>query len=418
VVLLLACTRWGDVRAPGPWLVLVPAVTAVFLGLAASSSALLSRVSPGPLVTVVALLALTGSCLVSLLVRGYAAELAFWVFVLIVVGIGSAYVVSSHHHSDVYVYMQHSTHALVTGRDPYAQTFPNPYSAAETRGFFGPGLVVGDRLDFGYPYLPASLLLYLPGLLLGDVRVVSVLALAACAVVLRRLSRDQVGDLLAFAPLTAPILPKTLEMGWNEPALAVFLLAAVVSVSRGGPAWIPLGLLLASKQYLVVTVPVLFVAGRVGGRSLATRSLGLAAVVVAVFLAWDPHGFVRSAIRLHLQQPYRTDSISLVVAWGNTYGRLPDWTYGLPPLLLGLAVSLLVARRAAPGPSALALGVGLSVLGTVLLSKQAFPNYFLFVEIAVVTAVVVWPGTGRPASDEATAAREVPVGAGAGRTPV
>lgn len=62
--------------------------------------------------------------------------------------------------------------------------------------------------------------------------------------------------------------------------------------------------------------------------------------------------------------------------------------------LAGLAISIVVAVRTRPGPTAFALGVGLSLLVTVLLSKQAHLNYYYPVGIALMFAVITWQRDG------------------------
>jgi hypothetical protein len=57
---------------------------------------------------------------------------------------------------DVFVFQRDACEALLKGVNPYAITFPNLYGAETT--LYGPGVVHGDRVNFGYPYLPLSLL--------------------------------------------------------------------------------------------------------------------------------------------------------------------------------------------------------------------------------------------------------------------
>ena len=49
------------------------------------------------------------------------------------------------------------------GVDPYAITFPDIYQG---RAYYGSGLSVDGRLQFGFPYFPLSLLLSMPGQIL------------------------------------------------------------------------------------------------------------------------------------------------------------------------------------------------------------------------------------------------------------
>ena len=72
------------------------------------------------------------------------------------------------HAVDVHVFLDDSLHALIGGRNPYGITFPNYYPPTEAGAYYGPGVVVGDRIVFGFP--SGTLVAALPGYLLGDVR--------------------------------------------------------------------------------------------------------------------------------------------------------------------------------------------------------------------------------------------------------
>ena len=66
------------------------------------------------------------------------------------------------------MFQRSSIAALQRGANPYELTFPNIYDNAS---FYGPGLSVDGQLQFGFPYLPLSLLLAVPGqVLTGDHR--------------------------------------------------------------------------------------------------------------------------------------------------------------------------------------------------------------------------------------------------------
>ena len=85
------------------------------------------------------------------------------------------------------------------------------------------------------------------------------------------------------------------------------------------------------------------------------------------------------------------------------------------PLAAGFAVSSLVAWRARATSTVLVVGIGLSLLVTCLLSKQAFVNYYLLVVGAFLLGAVTWPADEPAAervgdADEPVAAQgDVPV---------
>jgi hypothetical protein len=405
VVTVAVCSRMAGWTSARRWLSpMAPAWLLVLFGLLVSGNGMVSELGRGPLLTSLLLAVLVGACVAAGLPRQQGRDWPFWGFVCLAGGLAMLHVARSSDSSDVLVAVHDASRALLAGHDPYAITLPNPYGAGLTEQYYSPDVLVGGRLDFGFPYLPAALLGYLPGYLLGDVRFASVVALVLVAVLLRRLARDEVGRVVALVPLTLPLLPLTLEMGWVEPVVALFLVWTVSASVRGSRmrSGLALGCFLASKQYLVVVLPLLLPLARRLGRGVVIAGLGVATLLVLAFAAWGPTAFVRSVVELHLNQPYRPDSVSLAVAWGNTFGRWPAWTYGLPPLMAGLAVSSLVAWRSRPGPASFSLGMGLSLLATVLLSKQAYGNYYMLIEIALVLGVVTWGAGwgGGSSSDE------------------
>jgi hypothetical protein len=111
--------------------------------------------------------------------------------------------------------------------------------------------------------------------------------------------------------------------------------------------------------------------------------------VVGAVLLWDPEAFVHSVIGFHLAQPFRVDAISLLPGLQARFGDIPGWMLDVAPVL-GAAVSLLVVLRTKAGPTAFAMGCGLSLLVTMLFAKQAFMNYYELAGSALLLAVITW----------------------------
>lgn len=70
------------------------------------------------------------------------------------------------------------------------------------------------------------------------------------------------------------------------------------------------------------------------------------------------------------------------------------------PVVGGLLTALVLARYAPRTPAAFAAAAGLTLLVTILLSKQAFANYYFMASSALLVAAVAWPdpGTDEPAA--------------------
>ncbi len=70
-------------------------------------------------------------------------------------------------HIDVWDFQQDSTAALMHGQNPYTVHYRNIYGPGVD---LGPGTVVDGWTTFSFPYPPLTLLLDIPGRLIGDVR--------------------------------------------------------------------------------------------------------------------------------------------------------------------------------------------------------------------------------------------------------
>ena len=92
--------------------------------------------------------------------------------------------------------------------------------------------------------------------------------------------------------------------------------------------------------------------------------------------------------------PLRHDSVSLLVAAAGAFSWPPPATYAVLPVIGGLLTALLLARYAPRTPAVFAAAVGLTLLVTILLSKQAFANYYFMASSAMLVAAIAWPDPG------------------------
>ena len=128
--------------------------------------------------------------------------------------------------------------------------------------------------------------------------------------------------------------------------------------------------------------------------------LGLAAAVTLPLFVVDPATFWKGIVGIQ-EVPLRPDSLSLLVSSVKTFGWPPPWAYGVLPLAWGGLTALILALRAPRTPAAFAAAVGLTLLVTILLGKQAFANYYFIVSGALLIAAVAWPtelGPTKPTS--------------------
>ncbi len=317
---------------------------------------------------------------------------AFWCLAALHAALVSVAIVTVAVRIDVAEFVNGGIAAILDGTSPYAITVRDVYSPTESAQYYGPGVVVDGRVIYGYPYLPSTLLLDLPGRILGDVRFIHLAAVLATAAIAWRSATDRIGRMMAVALVAAPTSSIVVLGYWVEPLMSLLLVLAALALMRGS-RWVApvVGLLFASKQYLVVALPALWVVARSAGRRRAIEAIVGAALLIGGFLLWDPTAFVRSAVLLQFRQPFREDAVSLLPMIADLAEPLPSWVLGVVPALVGAWVSVLLARRLRPGGTAFLLAAVLPVLCTVLLSKQAFSNYYWFVGTGLLVAAILWP---------------------------
>jgi hypothetical protein len=281
---------------------------------------------------------------------------------------------------DVFIFQRDAAAALLAGQNPYTLTFPNIYG--EHTPYYGPEMVRGGRLQFGFVYPPWSLLMVIPGQLLGDVRISHLLATAGSAALMGYARPGRLGFLAATLYLFLPRSFFVLELGWTEP-LVVALLALVMFCACRAPRGLPwaLGLFLVSKQYLVLAVPALFrlvEAGldRRGLRRAILGAIGLGALVSLPLALWSFRPFWYSVGALQAHQPFRMDALSFPAAFA--------WLTGLQaPSLLAFAMAGLAMviswRRCPATPSGVCTTLALTYFAFFAFNKQAFCNYYHFV---------------------------------------
>lgn len=263
----------------------------------------------------------------------------------------------------------------------------NPYTDAVVVVDGSPNAEPGD-LIVGYSYPPVSLAGYVAGdLLAGDPRWVSVFAISgvvgSMAWVGFRRFPDVVGLVLLLL-VAVPLNRAIVWSGWTEPVSLVLLVSGVMLWRREWLSPLLLGLALASKQYLVVLVPlIVMVDTRPWRRSLTT--LGVAGLTLVPALIADASSFWFTMVTRPLGLGFRVDTRSLSGAFADlgVSFEIPTW------VMLGgvLAVSGLLARRIHSRSDLLAaIAVVLTVTFTLSL---AFTNYWWLVQwLAGMSAVM------------------------------
>lgn len=293
---------------------------------------------------------------------------------------------------DLYTIQQLGAAHLLAGRDPYAATYPNIYTAKETLAFFGAPLT---ELRY-YPYPPLSLLVTTAGFwLLGDVRVSFVALHLVTGALLYAMVRRRSGSLavgLLAMHLLSPRGLFVLEQSWTEPLLsacvaawAALMLASEQPSKRAAAAQgVLLGLVFSAKQYSVLLVPLLLFQrfrpawSRAALFRITALGAGLAALGLLPFLLWHPRDFIEDLILFQVRQPFRHDALTLPALFSFATGlRAPGAL-----ALLGAAGSLGWALRRLPRqPAGLLYGAAIGCFSFFAMAKQAFCNYYSFVGV-------------------------------------
>ena len=299
---------------------------------------------------------------------------------------------------DVFVFQRDSIAALLRGMNPYAITFPDIYPGGSP--FYGPGLSVNGRLTFGFPYPPLSLLLALPGqLLAGDFRYAQLAAMTASGALMSYARPGRLGAIAAAVFLFTPRVFFVLEEAWTEP-FVVLLLAATVFAACRAPKLVPiaLGLLFASKQYMVLAAPLVALLlprpFRWGEYArLLGKAAALALLITLPFALWNLPAFVRSVVVLQAQQPFRAEALSYLAWFARGDWHPPNWL-GFVSAGIAIVIALLRAPRT---PAGFAAAVALTFIAFFAFNKQAFCNYYFFVIGACCIAIAA----SQPRSDAA-----------------
>lgn len=279
-------------------------------------------------------------------------------------------------HIDVYVIHRDSLNRLLAGGNPYAMDFPNIY---DNTTMYGPGQTIGDRLNFGYCYMPLTLLLSLPGHLLGgDYRYSQLAAMALTALLLGFARPSRIAFLAAALLLFTPRVFYVVEQGWTDPYVVLCFALVVFAALRWRRALgVALGLFFVSKQYTPLAVPaaLLMLPERLSRKTILQAAL-VGSVVTLPFVFWDVRAFVWDTLALQVHSPFRPTALSYLAWFFAETGRALPSAVGFIAAMLALAFTLARRRRSV---ACFATSCALVYLVFFAFNKQAFCNYYFLV---------------------------------------
>jgi hypothetical protein len=325
---------------------------------------------------------------------------------------------------------------LVQGRSPYDADYSDSILGRQARVSPFWRAYGGNPLMRHHAYLPGTHLLMLPGYLVAraagfafDPRVITLIALAAAAVLAARLAlaaRGSEGALAAAAIVLAnPLVYWPFAFGANDVLQVALLLAAALLAARGRPVWCGavLGLACASKQLAWPYAPFLLahLSGARTLRELVSRAalgkmtrpvlalLGVFAAIVLPVLLLDPRGFWGDIVVYNVGLP-GADSYPLggTPGFGAAnfliyFGRVASLRdhVSFAPLYAVLApLCLLLLRRQLrePHPAAALVTGSAALLASVYVSRVAHPNYVVLAAILLPAGLLALP---RRSADDA-----------------
>lgn len=314
---------------------------------------------------------------------------------------------------DVWVTLQQAADALGRGENFYAVTWTG-----------SPGI------QDAFTYLPWTAVLLAPARwVAGDVRWGLALWSVVLLVGVWHLARpDGRGPAAPPGPgraaraalpaamlVVAPGAITQADQAWTEPLLAAALVWWAVLVRRGHAWWavLPLALACASKQHLVLLLP-LFAVWRAFGPRRVVATGGLGVVLVAPWFLASPPDFVHDTVTLLAGfHPIRFANTWYLLFLNELGIGLPFWLTGLAVLGAVGAATLVVLRRQ-PSAAELLRWAALVLLVANLVNKQAFYNQY-WLSAALVAASLAIPeeptGPDPPASrtDETAAGADPPL---------
>ena len=250
----------------------------------------------------------------------------------------------------------------------------------------------------GDPYPPIALITYWIGdRITGDPRAAG--ALAWLILIGSTMALRVKNHLPAVVLLTSGALPLLLWTGWTE-LLTISLVVGAVALWRSPlAASVVLGAALASKQYMIIALPLIstMVSNPVRLRRIA--ALLVASILALAGFAFGA-GYLDATVFAYREFPARYDSSSLygfVTIFVSSFD-IPFW---LGPVAAFAVAIRLAMKRVIAGPDQLleASAISLSVL--FLLGTQAFSNYWFLVWALVLTArtIVDLPADPTPRRD-------------------
>jgi hypothetical protein len=321
---------------------------------------------------------LAGAILLFNLVGARAAKAAAFVLAALSVAIGIVVTITwGNANIDVFHFQQNASQALLHGQNPYLPVYPSPARVA-------PGVAVYLQLHF--PYGPILPVLEAPFRLLGDIRILHILAaLITAGAVLALARRAGTLDRAACVVMAFPLTAGMVVSSWVDIITMAFLAVWFVNFrSHPKVATVALALALGAKPTtLIALVPIFFWSVRARRQTLIA-GLAAAVFVLPFALVTGFSQFYYNVLGVQLAVLPRLDALT-INSFLNSF-TLPILPFAVSALVVAAATILVLRRRPTTYGDLL---TGTAILATVsfLVAKWAYFNYYYIPAVLLMLAI-------------------------------
>jgi hypothetical protein len=278
---------------------------------------------------------------------------------------------------DVFHFQQNAAQAVLNGQDPYTPVAMSPNVIA-------PGVI--RYIPLHLPYGPIVSILEAPVRLLGDIRVLHILAAVVTAIAVLLLARragtlDRSARVVMAFPLTVGMV----LFSWVDIiTMAGFAVWIVLYRTHPRIATVALALALGAKPTtLIALVPIFFWSVR--ARRQVVIAAVMAALVVLPFAAATGFSqFYYDVVGIQLSVFPRLDALTFNSMLSQL--GLPLIPFSLAAVVIGLTV-VAVLRRRPETYGDLLTGTAVIVTASFLVAKWAFFNYYYIAAVLLLLAI-------------------------------
>jgi hypothetical protein len=286
-------------------------------------------------------------------------------------------------HIDVFTVGSHGADFLLSGKNPYIQSYPDLYNGAY-------GYVAG------YVYWPVILYTLTIGkFLFSDIRYAYIVLLFIQFLILQKYTSNK-SPYAYLSWLAFPVGLFVLEQTWTEQIIITQFLAIIYSLKKEKflLASILVGVMCATKQYAIFMAIMSFF--YILKNTSFVRSIKLSTVVILTFfiltgpfLLLDYHQFIKVTVTDILSYSTRDDALSWSAYFLKFYNyEIPSLVRSLLPVLTMLLSIFYILKGKFKDLNSFVFTNIIIYLAVFLFGKQAFCNYYYLISFMLVVYIL------------------------------